>query len=34
MSSIHKIYELGSIAIEELFDIIISEKEHTEEMIK
>ena len=26
MPSIHKIYEHGSIAMEELFDIIISEK--------
>ena len=34
MPSIHKIYEYGNIAIEELFDIDISEKVHnTEEMI-
>ena len=35
MPSIHKIYEYGNIATEELFDIDISEKVHnTEEMIK
>ena len=34
MPSIHEIYEYGNIAIEELFDIDISEKVHnTEEMI-
>ena len=34
MPSIHKIYEYGNIAIEELFDSDISEKVHnTEEMI-
>ena len=33
MPSIHKIYEYGNIAIEELFDIDIPEKVHnTEEM--
>ena len=34
MPSIHKIYEYGNIAIEELFNIDISEKVHnTEEVI-
>ena len=34
MPSIHKIYKYGNIAIEELFDIDISEKVHnTEEII-
>ena len=34
MPSIHKTYEYGNVAIEELFDIDISEKVHnTEEMI-
>ena len=34
LPSRHNIYEYGNIAIEEIFDINISEKVYTQEMIK